>query len=149
MTGTESDSAEGLRYGLIGAGTMGQEHIRYIELIDGGEIVAITDPHAPSLEKARGMLSRDVATYDNHLEMLAEERLDALLIATPNDTHAQILLHVFASGVVLPIMVEKPLVTSLTDVERIRSAAASYPAPIWVAMEHRYMPPVPAFLQDV
>lgn len=149
MAGTQTDSVNVLRYGLIGAGTMGQEHIRYIELIDGGEIVAIADPHAPSLEKARGMLSRDVTTYDSHLELIANEQLDALLIATPNDTHAQILLDVFASGAALPIMVEKPLVTTVGDVERIRSAAADYPAPIWVAMEYRYMPPVQSFLSDV
>lgn len=149
MTATRTDPSKALRYGLIGAGTMGQEHIRYIELIDGGEIVAIADPHGPSLDKARAMLSHDITTYDDHLELLANEQLDALLIATPNDTHATILLDVFASGADLPIMVEKPLVTSVADVERIRSAAADYPAPIWVAMEYRYMPPVQAFLKDV
>lgn len=149
MSETETGARTVLRYGLIGAGTMGQEHIRYIELIDGGEIVAIADPHAPSIEKARAMLSHDVATYASHHELLANEQLDALLIATPNDTHAQILLDVFASGVTLPIMVEKPLVTSQEDVDRIRSAAAAYGAPIWVAMEYRYMPPVQSFLNDV
>jgi len=149
MPGTEADSSGVLRYGLIGAGTMGQEHVRYTELIEGAEIVAIADPHAPSIEKARTMLAHDVATYAGHLEMLATEQLDALLIATPNDTHAQILLDVFASGANLPILVEKPLVTSVEDVERIRSAAATYAAPIWVAMEYRYMPPVQAFLKDV
>ncbi|WP_298861299.1 Gfo/Idh/MocA family oxidoreductase [uncultured Microbacterium sp.] len=149
MPGTGTDSSRVLRYGLIGAGTMGQEHIRYTELIDGAQIVAIADPHAPSIERARDMLTRNVATYDSHLEMLASEQLDALLIATPNDTHAGILLDVFGSGAHLPILVEKPLVTSVEDVERIREAAAAYPAPVWVAMEYRYMPPVQSFLKDV
>ncbi|BDZ40128.1 hypothetical protein [Microbacterium suwonense] len=45
MAETETRAETVLRYGLVGAGTMGQEHIRYIELIDGGEIVAIADPH--------------------------------------------------------------------------------------------------------
>jgi myo-inositol 2-dehydrogenase/D-chiro-inositol 1-dehydrogenase len=150
MTGTAAEtSTASLRYGLIGAGTMGQEHIRYTELLDGSTIVAIADPHAPSLEKATAHLSHDVATYDDHRDMLANEQLDALIIATPNDTHAQILIDVFESGAALPIMVEKPLVTTPEDVERIRTAAAAYPAPIWVAMEYRYMPPVQSFLSDV
>ena len=150
MVSTSADaSSPVLRYGLIGAGTMGQEHIRYIELIDGSRIVAVADPHAESLTAARSQLSHDVATYDSHLELLADEKLDALIIATPNDTHGQILLDVFASGADLPILVEKPLVTTADDVERIRAAAADYPAPIWVAMEYRYMPPVQSFLKDV
>lgn len=147
VTGTDAVSA--LRYGLIGAGMMGQEHIRYTELIGGVGVVAIADPHAPSIEKARSLISRDVSCYSSHLELLANEQLDALLIATPNDSHAQILLDIFASGVTRPIMVEKPLVTSEADVERIRSAAADYTAPIWVAMEYRYMPPVQALVKDV
>lgn len=138
-----------LRYGLVGAGTMGQEHIRYTELLDDVSIVAIADPHAASLAKAQDLLSHEVNTYDGHQALLAEEELDALIIATPNDTHARILLDVFASGVALPILVEKPLVTSTADVERIREAAASYPAPVWVAMEYRYMPPVQSLLENV
>jgi predicted dehydrogenase len=149
MVETAESDPRVLRYGLVGAGTMGQEHIRYTELLDGSEIIAIADPHAPSLERARTMLSHRVATYDTHQELLANEQLDALVIATPNDTHAQILLDVFASGAALPIMVEKPLVTTVEDVERIRKAAADYPAPVWVAMEYRYMPPVQSLLNDV
>lgn len=138
-----------LRYGLIGAGTMGREHIRYVGLLDGAEIVAIADPHEPSLAQCRPLLRSAVAEYDSHGQMLANETLDALIIATPNDTHAAILLDVFDSGVALPILVEKPLCTTIPDVERLRDAAASYPAPIWVAMEYRYMPPVQDLLSDV
>lgn len=149
MTGTEAGSSKVLRYGLIGAGTMGQEHTRYTELLDGSEIVAIADPHTPSVEKTRAMISHAVASYSSHQELLANEQLDALIVATPNDTHAQILLDIFASGVTVPIMIEKPLVTTVEDVERIRTGAAGYAAPIWVAMEYRYMPPVQSLLKDV
>lgn len=147
-TAPETDQPT-LRYGLIGSGTMGQEHIRYTELLEGAEVTAIADPHAESVAKAQSLLSREAATYGSHLDLLANEQLDALIIATPNDTHAQILLDVFASGAALPILVEKPLVTRIEDVDRIREAAAAYPAPIWVAMEYRYMPPVQSFLDDV
>ncbi|WP_221585528.1 Gfo/Idh/MocA family protein [Microbacterium sp. G2-8] len=144
-----SDETRTLRYGLVGAGTMGREHIRYVEMLEGSEIAAIADPHAPSLDAARALLSRDATTYATHAEMLADEHLDALIIATPNDTHAQILLDVFSTGVALPILIEKPLVTTPEDAERVRRAAEEYGAPIWVAMEYRYMPPVQRFLDDV
>ncbi|MCY4168921.1 MAG: gfo/Idh/MocA family oxidoreductase, partial [Rhodobacter sp.] len=35
-----------LKYGLIGSGMMGQEHIRNVALVDGVEIAAIFDPDA-------------------------------------------------------------------------------------------------------
>ena len=38
-------------YGLIGAGMMGQEHMRNLSLIEGAQLVAIADPgpvHAPA-----------------------------------------------------------------------------------------------------
>ncbi|WP_105566103.1 Gfo/Idh/MocA family protein [Microbacterium halophytorum] len=138
-----------LRYGLVGAGTMGREHIRYLEKLDGARIAAIADPHGPSLAEAGRFLAADVPAYASHGEMLAAEDLDALIVATPNDTHARILLDVFATGAELPILVEKPLVTSAADAEGLRAAAAGYGAPIWVAMEYRYMPPMQRFIDDV
>jgi predicted dehydrogenase len=81
--------------------------------------------------------------------MLDAEELDAVIIATPNDTHAQILLDVFAAAPTLPILVEKPLVTSIEDVSRIRAAAAAHRAPVWVAMEYRFMPPVQELIGHV
>lgn len=138
-----------LRYGLIGAGTMGREHIRYLELLEGSEIAAIADPHEASIAEARKFLSGDVAVYRDHREMLTAERLDAVIVATPNDTHADILVDVFSSGTQVPILVEKPLVTSVEDAERVRRAARDYAAPVWVAMEYRYMPPMQRFLDDV
>jgi myo-inositol 2-dehydrogenase/D-chiro-inositol 1-dehydrogenase len=47
----------------------------------------------------------------------------------------------------LPILVEKPLCTTLPDCEEILAMAAQRTAPVWVAMEYRYMPPVERLLQ--
>ncbi|ALJ21989.1 Gfo/Idh/MocA family protein [Microbacterium sp. No. 7] len=137
-----------IRYGLIGTGTMGREHIRNVGLIDGSEIVAIADPHAPSREAAQQLLGGTAAEYEDHATMLAEADLDALIVATPNDTHADILIDVMSGGRRLPILVEKPLCTTPDDVERLRAAARDYDAPIWVAMEYRYMPPMQALLDE-
>ena len=32
-----------VRYGIIGSGMMGHEHIRNLELIEGAEVVAVSD----------------------------------------------------------------------------------------------------------
>ena len=44
-----------LRYGIVGTGCIGLEHIRNLHLVDEAELVAIADPHAPSIEAARAV----------------------------------------------------------------------------------------------
>jgi predicted dehydrogenase len=140
------DQPRTIRYGLIGVGNMGQEHIRNLALIPGSEVAAIADPEQSSRAEALRQLGHPAAEYDSHRELLDSEEVDALVIATPNDTHWPILQDLFASGRNLPILIEKPLCSSTADCDALESAAAAYPAPIWVAMEYRYMPPVQAML---
>ena len=149
MSTVATSSTSELRYGLIGAGTMGQEHLGNLALVDGVRVVGIADPHLPSVEKARGLVPGDVTTYTSHQELLARQHLDALIVATPNDTHARILTDIFESGVTLPILCEKPIVTAPEDVDRIRSGAANYGAPIWVGMAYRYTLPMQELVSSV
>ena len=46
------------RYGIIGAGSMGREHIRNVNIIDNAEIVALADPFQDSLEQSLSLLDR-------------------------------------------------------------------------------------------
>jgi predicted dehydrogenase len=48
----------------------------------------------------------------------------------------------------VPILCEKPLFTDPADAPRLAALRAAYPAPIWVAMEYRYMPPVAHLLRE-
>ena len=136
-----------IRYGLIGAGMMGQEHIRNIGLLDGCEITAIADPNeamrACAVDASGGMAKG----FTDHGQLLSSDLCDALIVATPNDTHHSILHDVMASS--LPILCEKPLCTTSADCRDVLNKAASRAAPIWVAMEYRYMPPVQRLLQEL
>lgn len=46
-----------LRYGIIGTGMTGCEHVQSLALLPGVEIAAITDPHEPSRGRARSALA--------------------------------------------------------------------------------------------
>lgn len=142
-------SVDTVRYGLIGAGMMGREHIRNLAVIPGSSITAVADPHRTSIEAASTLLKNEPALFATPAELLASDACDALIIATPNDTHADILQAIFESGRTLPILVEKPVCTSPADLERLRLGAASYGAPIWVGMEYRYMPPVTMMIEEI
>lgn len=132
-----------IRYGIIGSGMMGQEHIRNIALLPDAEVAAIFDPDpgmasaASALAKAPAMQSLDA--------LLAVDALDALVIASPNHLHvAQ--MDAIAARRPLPLLVEKPLFTDPSHEARILAFADAYPAPVWVAMEYRYMPPIAALV---
>ena len=51
------------RYGIIGAGSMGREHIRNVNIIDNAEIVALADPFQDSLEQSLSLLNNKVKTF--------------------------------------------------------------------------------------
>ena len=134
-----------MRYGIIGCGMMGQEHVRNIQLLEDATVGAIYEPDGSMAAEARALAPK--ALFCDSLEALLQiEDIDVLLIASPNDAHvAQ--LETIAATRPLPILVEKPLFTDPCDLPRLERFAADYPALIWVAMEYRYMPPIARFLE--
>ncbi|UWQ18806.1 Gfo/Idh/MocA family protein [Jannaschia sp. M317] len=135
-----------IRYGLIGAGMMGQEHIRNINLLDGATVAAVADPdpgmRALSLATAQGGTG-----YADAAEMIRDADCDVYLIAAPNDLHAGMVQSLMATD--KPILVEKPLATTSADCRDLLNMAKGRMAPIWVAMEYRYMPPIQRLLQAI
>ncbi|MFN2099896.1 Gfo/Idh/MocA family protein [Altererythrobacter sp. MF3-039] len=138
------------RYAIIGCGMMGREHMRNIALVPEAELVAIADPDKASRDHAQKLaasLNQEVALYSDMQGMLADARPDALIIAAPNHTHFGILQSVMPRA--LPILVEKPLCTTVEHAEEIARLARDYPALFWVGLEYRYMPPVTRFVDRV
>ncbi|MBT8409396.1 MAG: Gfo/Idh/MocA family oxidoreductase [Alphaproteobacteria bacterium] len=135
-----------LNYGMIGCGMMGQEHIRNIALLPRARVAAIYEPDRLMAEKAKAM-APNAKMMGSVADLLAEPSLDCLLIVSPNHAHVAQLEEIAAQRP-LPMLVEKPLYTDPADKARIAALAASYPAPIWVAMEYRYMPPVAKLIEE-
>jgi len=140
-----------LRYGIIGVGMMGLEHLRNLHALPGVEVVAVADPHGPSLERAAAEATRigapaPMAFTDGH-DLLASGMCDAVVVATPNMTHIDVLEDVLASE--LPVLVEKPLCTTVDDCQRVVDLARQRTAPVWVGLEYRFMPPVAALIDLV
>ena len=136
-----------IQYGVIGGGDMGREHVRNIGLIDGAAVTAVADPHEPSLSAACRLAGRDVFAYSDYRRLLAEAPVDAVVIATPNHTHTDVLGHVLETG--KAILVEKPLCTTVEDCRRVETAARRSGSLVWVGMEYRYMPPVTRLVEAV
>lgn len=135
-----------LRYGIIGCGMMGQEHLRNIALLQDASVAAIFEPD-PGMRAAAAAMVPEAALVGSVAELLAVAEVNCLLIASPNHLHLQQLEEI-ARIRPLPVLCEKPLFTDPTDAPRLAALRAAYPAPIWVAMEYRYMPPVAHLLQQ-
>ncbi|MGL4635410.1 MAG: Gfo/Idh/MocA family protein [Beijerinckiaceae bacterium] len=142
-----------LRYGLIGAGMMGREHVRNLALIPGAVVTAISDPDAGSREQSAAavasVMGKTPQAFNNHQDLLDKGAVDALVIASPNDTHKDILADIFAAKRTLPVLVEKPVCTNTEDCNWLASKGNAHKAPIWVAMEYRYMPPVQELMAEI
>lgn len=137
---------ETTKYGIIGCGMMGQEHIRNIDLLEQAEVAVVFEPDAAMAREVQKLIPR-AKLVSSISELLAEDALDCLLIASPNFRHLEQLEEI-ARTRPLPLLVEKPLFTNEDDIERLRAFHAAYPAPVWVAMEYRFMPPVAALLTE-
>jgi len=133
-------------YGIIGCGMMGQEHLRNIALLPDTEVTVICEPDADmAVEAAR--FAPGAAFVGSVAELLDVEALDCILIASPNHCHVPQMEEIRRKRP-LPLLVEKPLFTDPKDLSELDTFKANYPAPVWVAMEYRYMPPIAALIEQ-
>lgn len=101
------------------------------------DLVAAADP-APSARV--GVETHGARFYQDHRELLDRERLDGVIVATPNDTHAQVGIDCAAAG--LPVLVEKPLSDTLDSGRALLAAAEQADVAVAVGHHRRFDPTV-------
>lgn len=136
-----------VRYGIVGCGMMGQEHLRNIALLPGASVTRIFEPD-DGMAQGSLALAPGAHRVGSLAEVVQAPDVDCLLIASPNFRHAE-QMRAIAALRPLPILLEKPACTSLEDVRALAELGRHYQAPIWVAMEYRYMPPVARLAEEV
>jgi predicted dehydrogenase len=137
---------DSLRYGIIGCGMMGQEHLRNIALLPDAAVSAIFEPNA-GMRAAAAALAPAAVFCASPADVMCRDDVDVLLIASPNHTHVGLLEEITAIRAI-PVLCEKPLFTDPADAARLAALRQNHGAPIWVAMEYRYMPPVAHFIRE-
>jgi myo-inositol 2-dehydrogenase/D-chiro-inositol 1-dehydrogenase len=137
-----------VRYGVIGTGMMGIEHIENIDALEGAVVTAISDPDPAS--RSRGKTAAGVseaAVFVDHRDLLASGLVDAVVLSSPNFTHAEILHDIVDSGV--HFLSEKPLCTTVEDAAAVVEHARGYAAVGWMGLEYRYKPPIARLVDEV
>lgn len=109
-----------LRVGVIGAGSMGRNHVRVLrELDDLVDLVGVAEPDAA----ARQALRRESAPlYASAEELLAAARPDAVVVAVPTAQHGRVGLLALWQG--CHVFVEKPIAHTRDEGEALVAAAA-------------------------
>lgn len=124
-----------VKYGLIGSGTMGLVYAEALATqVDDGELVAITGgSRAPGLAADYGV------DYVNTLdELLAGDRVDAVIIATPHTTHLPYTRAVAAAG--KHVYCEKPMAVTVEECDAMIAACRDAGVLLTVAAQARQNP---------
>jgi predicted dehydrogenase len=128
-----------IRVGVVGLGYWGPNIARNMAQIEGCELSWLCD----ASEEARARLAPSfpgAQTTAELGELLADEGLDAVVLATPVPTHAELAIEVVGAG--KHCFVEKPLATSAADAERAVAAAAEADRILMVGHLLEYHPAV-------
>jgi predicted dehydrogenase len=109
------------KVGVVGLGYWGPNLARNLAAIPGCELTWLCDASATARERLE--LAFPGARASGELsELLEDPQLDALALATPVDTHAELAAQALSAG--KHCLVEKPLATNSADAERAIAAAA-------------------------
>jgi len=76
-----------LRVGLIGAGGRGRYLAGVFERNPEVQVAAVCDVYEPNLEKELSELSHPARAYRNYKQLLEDNSIDAVIIATPEHWH--------------------------------------------------------------
>ena len=121
-----------LRIGIVGLGFMGKMHFRCYNSLNKVEIIAICDADTSRLQDNSGTAGnisgaeddldlRNIALYSDLSKMLAEEKLDALSIASPTFLHASQTIEALNAGV--HVFCEKPMALNSGDCREMAEVA--------------------------
>lgn len=125
-----------VRIGVIGVGSIGLEHCRSLaQRVAGSELAAAADTNETAVRRASELSDRVFTTAD-YEELLADPSIQAVVIATPNDTHARLVEEAAEAG--KDVFCEKPLGLDLASVDAALAAVSRNEVKLQVGFQRRF-----------
>ena len=116
---SEAPGGGPIRVGVIGVGAMGTSHVRTLaRWIAGAQVVAVSDVDTDSAAGIAAEVGAHV--HGSGAELIADDAVDAVLVASPDPTHEELTLACLAAG--KPVLCEKPLAVEQTGTRRVVDA---------------------------
>jgi predicted dehydrogenase len=123
------------RLAVAGAGLVGKRHIAAIQQSQDAELCAIVDPDTRTRQYAQDL---NVDWFPSLTELFASINPDGVIVATPNEAHVDNGLCCVRAG--CPILVEKPLASSVADAKVLVDEANRAGVPLLVGHHRRHNP---------
>jgi len=123
-----------IKFGLIGCGRISSKHFESIKQIGEAEIVACADI-IESRAKDSAEKYEVKKYYLNYLEMLDQEKLDAVIIATPSGLHPE--MGIESAKRKLHVVSEKPMATNVEDADKLIEACENNNVKLFVVKQNR------------
>jgi predicted dehydrogenase len=129
--------ADKLRIGIIGSGGIAQGcHMRgYATMPEQCEMVAVCDVN-PETAQAAAEKYNVPKTYTDYRQMIAEQNLDAVSVATPNAYHMEPTIDALQAG--LHVICEKPLAMNADEARKMCAVARESGKILQVALQQRF-----------
>ncbi len=125
-----------LRIGVIGPGIMGEQYVRIYAAHPRATVVALcgrTPARVNTLADAHGIPGR----YADVADLLADPNVDAVVVATPDDAHAEPVRMALEAG--KHVLCEKPFTTSLAEADSLLALSRMTGVTLQVAFNHRWL----------
>jgi predicted dehydrogenase len=124
-----------LRIAVVGAGLIGRRHVELIGQSAHCELVALVDTAPATVEFAAHV---GVPIYSGLADLFARQRLDGVIVATPNGLHLPHGLECVHHGV--PALIEKPIADTVASGARLCAAAEQAHVPLLIGHHRRHNP---------
>ncbi len=113
-----------IQAGVIGCGARSHELMQHLMTTGGATITAVSDAYTGRMERAVDRVGKQARKVPNYKELIADKSIDAVVIASPDHWHKQMVLEAIAAG--KDIYCEKPLTyRSAEGVEIVAAAKAA------------------------
>jgi myo-inositol 2-dehydrogenase / D-chiro-inositol 1-dehydrogenase len=131
-------------FGVLGAGRIGQVHARAVASVPGAKLVAVADPVAEAASKISQTHGCTIRSID---EIAQADDIDAVIICTPTDTHADLIERFARAG--KAVFCEKPIDLSLSRVRECLAVVKETNAILMVGFQRRFDPDFRALKQAI
>jgi myo-inositol 2-dehydrogenase/D-chiro-inositol 1-dehydrogenase len=122
---------------FLGLGRMGETHLRNLRALSGVKVLVVADPSAERAERGRAMVGGELALTDP-AKAIEHASVDAVVIATPTDTHARLIEVAANAG--KAVFSEKPIALDLAETQRIVQIVRERKVPVQLGFMRRYDP---------
>jgi myo-inositol 2-dehydrogenase/D-chiro-inositol 1-dehydrogenase len=124
-----------VKFAILGAGRIGRVHASAVASVPGARLVAIADPVQAAAEAVSTAYGCDIRSID---AIAASTDVDAVVICTPTDTHADLIERFVRAG--KAVFCEKPVDLSLARVAACLKVVEAENGTLMVGFNRRFDP---------